>query len=784
VRAPPADLFETLTGLGLATAGDFALARRRVRRLAGKSAMFDSVWVDALVQVRAISLFQAAAINRGEAQRLVIGPFAVIEPICPLGSFGVYRARQIDTHIPFRLLTAEVGPEFVESARERLEQLVRAAGQLEAPGIAPLLRCGAADRSVWGAHPQVHGQTASDFVARSGRMSPHAVLAIAQQTVAALAQLEAAGLVHGDLSPRELVIETDGRAVITAPGFRSAVRREEGYGAADLPPEAYDSLAPERVEHAAPSTAASDRFALGVLWWQLLSGRSPWPAGNTLTRMSAIEKARLPNIRFIAPDTPEPLANAIEQCTARDPRCRPSHYAELAESLVMAAGQKVRPSRLPARSIRPATSWRQIATRARPTKQTFLGLAGMAACVAFVALVVQSKRPAGETPNAATIAVQAMPVPLAASPTEPTNAQSPSAAAQFAGQGNSGAVAAVSYEARNSWEQRAERAGGAPELILPTDRPLRVASLRLLPGQIVRGASGGRPRISTPDEGLLIDVEGLRFVDIDFVADREPSRRPGANRGPSQQRMLHLRVLKAAFEHCTFEGEPDGPGASIAIDWNTSSLTDRSSIALTNAQLEIKDCVFTHVAAGINCQWNGALALAIDNVLHLGPGPLVRLARAPLLDEPVGLLLAHVTARGGASLLELRCDVAPSECGRIAVSARECVIALHAAGNLLAFTGQAPAEPLAAAIEWDGQGSVLAPQAGLAAWRGADGKTQPIDTTRLHITGLVKSDVGFAGAIHSGPAASRAIRWQVPLQSPNPPGINETRLPAATIRNR
>jgi hypothetical protein len=41
----------------------------------------------------------------------------------------------------------------------------------------------------------------------------------------------------------------------------------------------------------------------------------------------------------------------------------------------------------------------------------------------------------------------------------------------------------------------------------------------------------------------------------------------------------------------------------------------------------------------------------------------------------------------------------------------------------------------------------------------------------------VQSEIGFAGPTRSGAQASQAVRWQVPLRSPDPPGINEARLP-------
>ncbi|HWC89339.1 MAG TPA: hypothetical protein VG433_06785, partial [Pirellulales bacterium] len=54
----------------------------------------------------------------------------------------------------------------------------------------------------------------------------------------------------------------------------------------------------------------------------------------------------------------------------------------------------------------------------------------------------------------------------------------------------------------------------------------------------------------------------------------------------------------------------------------------------------------------------------------------------------------------------------------------------------------------------------------------------------VQVAGLVRSPLGFAGDRERGAEASRVVRWQVPLQSPDPPGILEGRLPASAGRER
>ncbi len=65
----------------------------------------------------------------------------------------------------------------------------------------------------------------------------------------------------------------------------------------------------------------------------------------------------------------------------------------------------------------------------------------------------------------------------------------------------------------------------------------------------------------------------------------------------------------------------------------------------------------------------------------------------------------------------------------------------------------------------------------MIAWRGPGDQEKIVDESSLSIAGLVRSAVGFAGQPSADPAGSRLIRWQAPLQSADPPGIDPAPLP-------
>ena len=228
-----------------------------------------------------------------------------------------------------------------------------------------------------------------------------------------------------------------------------------------------------------------------------------------------------------------------------------------------------------------------------------------------------------------------------------------------------------------------------------------------------------------------------------------------------------------------------------AIRWIHPEQIDPSETSLPSGQIRLADCVFDRVGAGLDCRTVGALGIELTNTLHLGPGPLLRLDHCPRSDEPLSLSLSQVTLRDSGPLLEclgpqsdpgkgdspIFADAKIGTVPEIAVQATACVFAPQSGEPLVRCAGISP-ERLRGGLRWCGQGSLVTPQTPILDWRGPDGP-HTVDESVLSIAGLVRSEVEFAGSASSDPAASRIVRWQAPLQSANPPGIDPAPLPCS-----
>ena len=294
----------------------------------------------------------------------------------------------------------------------------------------------------------------------------------------------------------------------------------------------------------------------------------------------------------------------------------------------------------------------------------------------------------------------------------------------------------------------------------------------LRPGQCVRGARRKRPTLLVPPAGLVVAADGVRFENVDFVW------RHAAAGGA----LVQLRAAGGEFHGCTFDATAAASLPS-AIAWTQPAAA--TAMSLPSGRLQLRDCVFFGVGAAIDCRTVGAVRVEMSNTLLLGGGAALRLDHRPKLDEPLLLDLSRVTLRETGSLLEClssgrreaASDGPPAAAGGIAIQAAGCVFAPAANGALLLFHGpDSPAGALAQ-VRWTGQGSLVAPDAAIAAWRRDDGREETFNDAGS-ISGLVRGAVEFAGNAGRNVSASRAARWQAPLLSPDAPGVDPGSLPS------
>ncbi len=184
---------------------------------------------------------------------------------------------------------------------------------------------------------------------REGRVSPAQTLAWLGQAGQALDRAHAQGVVHRDVKPANLLLDRDGSVNVSDFGIASTT----GLDTLTLPGTILGTagyLSPEQAR-GEPATPASDRYALGVVAFELLTGRRPFAGDTAATEAFAHVTAPVPSAERIHPGLPDGVDEVLMRALAKDPAERPESCAALVAALEDAFDRASAPTRIAASPV-------------------------------------------------------------------------------------------------------------------------------------------------------------------------------------------------------------------------------------------------------------------------------------------------------------------------------------------------------------------------------------------------------------------------------------------------
>lgn len=268
----------------------------------------------------------------GVEPRLVGGRYAADERL-GRGGMGEVRAATDDVlgrRVAVKLLRADLAEQ--PSARHRFETEARAAAGLTHPNIVTVYDTGEDGGQPFLVMELLPGRTLADEI-KTGPLSIPRAVDVGCAVLSALGAAHRAGVVHRDVKPGNVLLTRDDVPKVT--DFGIAKTADESDSTATLTGELLATpayLAPERLAGQAASPA-SDIYAVGVLLYEALAGRSPYPAREPAAILEAVARGEvepLPNLRG---DVPPEIVAVIERAMARDPSERFGSADAMADAL-------------------------------------------------------------------------------------------------------------------------------------------------------------------------------------------------------------------------------------------------------------------------------------------------------------------------------------------------------------------------------------------------------------------------------------------------------------------
>ncbi|MEU8586365.1 serine/threonine-protein kinase [Streptomyces sp. NPDC048664] len=256
-----------------------------------------------------------------DRERVVAGRYRLLSPLGQGGMGTVWRARDevLRREVAVKEVRAPAGlpsPE-VERMYTRLEREAWAAARVANRNVVTVYDVAHEDGRPWIAMELIRGISLSDQLDAEGPLSPQRAAHVGAEVLSALRAAHAAGVLHRDVKPGNVLLANDGRVVLTDFGIATV----EGSSALTMTGEVIGSpefLAPERALGRTPGPE-SDLWSLGVLLYAAVEGASPFRQNTPLSTLRAVVDEELP-----PPRRAGPLAPVIGGLLRKDPAERTS----------------------------------------------------------------------------------------------------------------------------------------------------------------------------------------------------------------------------------------------------------------------------------------------------------------------------------------------------------------------------------------------------------------------------------------------------------------------------
>ncbi|MEO9327580.1 protein kinase domain-containing protein [Gordonia aurantiaca] len=219
----------------------------------------------------------------------------------------------------------------------RFEFEARAVAGLKHPGLVAVYDQGIDGGVAFLVMELVDGGSLRELLRERGPMPPHAVVAVADPVLGGLGTAHAAGLVHRDVKPENVLISDAGEVKVADFGLVRAVA-EAGVTSASVILGTAAYLSPEQVE-STHADARSDVYSMGVMMFELLTGRTPFHGDSPLALAYQRLSYDVPAPGDVIAGVPAELDEIVLRATERNPADRYADGFEMQQHLLAVADE-------------------------------------------------------------------------------------------------------------------------------------------------------------------------------------------------------------------------------------------------------------------------------------------------------------------------------------------------------------------------------------------------------------------------------------------------------------
>ena len=266
-------------------------------------------------------------------RRATIGEYEIKGELGQGGMATVYLAHDIalDRKVAIKVMSSAL---FATAGMvERFKREARTAASLSHPHIIPIYAVNEAPDIVYFVMKFIEGRPLDSILRLAGPVPLPLARAVLYQVGDALGYAHRRGVVHRDVKPANVMIDTEGLVVVTDFGI-AKVSESQGLTMTGATIGTPSYMSPEQCEAKRELTGASDQYSLGIVAYEMLTGRTPFEADTTIGLLYAHVHEPPAPVQEVRPDCPPDTADALMRMLAKSPADR---WPDL-ESAVAALG--------------------------------------------------------------------------------------------------------------------------------------------------------------------------------------------------------------------------------------------------------------------------------------------------------------------------------------------------------------------------------------------------------------------------------------------------------------
>ncbi|MBR4672128.1 MAG: Stk1 family PASTA domain-containing Ser/Thr kinase [Bacilli bacterium] len=257
--------------------------------------------------------------------------YEVIKSIGECGMANVYLANDtfLDRKVAVKILRGDLSTD--EKFIRRFQREAYAASALSHPNIVEMYDVGEDNGTYFIVMEYIEGRTLKQLLKKRGSLTSPEVVDIMLQLTDGIAHAHDMYIIHRDLKPQNIMISDDGKIKITDFGIAMAMNSTQVTQTNSVMGSVH-YLPPEQASGKG-STIKSDIYSMGIMLFELLTGKLPFKGENAVEIALKHMKDDIPSVRKLNPNVPQSLENIVLKATAKNPKNRYDDVREMYNDL-------------------------------------------------------------------------------------------------------------------------------------------------------------------------------------------------------------------------------------------------------------------------------------------------------------------------------------------------------------------------------------------------------------------------------------------------------------------